>query len=424
MWIFFTATKSKLKILLPYLLTTLISMYQIVSGQFDTVQKLVGESVTLSCQPSFNVNNDFPISWYRRNSGTFVSNDSIRFLVACERGFFTDSCSLTINRLTIEDADTYVCLYYDDTAHTELGGMILAVSYEELPSDDSPVCEIYEAAGDGGYILSNKRKDFQIGDEIFLRCAVFDSDIQPSLSWIREQENNITDLTPYVTLRSLFQPVNLNEMDVGAHFVCLMTHPAVSETRNCSLTPLPASISLRPTNQLVSNMTTTYLPVASKSLTSETNNEQATTHSNTSQSQQTSMLLVIIAVLVTLVVIVTLALVLSLVKKKKRNNQNMLSENAKDEKDELNTTNYTELNLPETKNRTYEELKKANDVDDAYESPNFVDEETTLGNDCYEVAAVTDNFEREPNETNQDSRVTPSTYANLQRPVRAINFNV
>ena len=73
-----------------------------------------------------------------------------------------------------------------------------------------------------------------------MRCVAYGSEIEPSLSWIREQENFTTKLTPYITGQTLFRPVNLTETDEGARFVCYMNHPAFSETRNCSIIPLPA----------------------------------------------------------------------------------------------------------------------------------------------------------------------------------------
>ena len=50
-------------------------------------------------------------------------------------------------------------------------------------------------------------------------------------------------------------------------------------------------------------------------------------------------------------------------------------------------------------------MNSSDAIDDAYESTHFPDEETTLGNDCYEVAAVSDPLERESHETNQDHGV-------------------
>ena len=182
----------------------------------------------------------------------FITNDHERFSVDCKRGHETDRCSLTISPLTTDDSDTYVCEYHDGQKYHQIGGKTLKISYGQFPSDDSPVCEIYEAAINGGYILSDINKVFEIGDEIYLWCAVSYSDIKPSLSWIREKENDITELIPDITGRTLFQPVNLTDMDKGARFVCYMNHVAFSETRSCSIIPLPAQPkTLEPTTVII-----------------------------------------------------------------------------------------------------------------------------------------------------------------------------
>ena len=215
------------------------SMCPIVSSQFDTFQKLVGENITFICAPSSNIPDNYPIFWFRESRKKFIINDE-RFSVNCTRGHETDRCFLTIRSLRTDDSDTYVCEYHNGLKYTQIGGKNLEISYGRLPSDDSPVCEIYEAANNGhGYFLSDANKVFKIGDEIFLWCAVSYSDIKPSLSWIRKHENDMAELTPYITGRSLFQPVNLTEMDEGAVFACYMNHPALSETRSCSIIPLP-----------------------------------------------------------------------------------------------------------------------------------------------------------------------------------------
>ena len=420
-------------------LITIFSLCRIVSSQFGTIQRLVGENITLTCAPSYNVPDKYSIFWYRE--GRQSDDDDERFSVACERGFKTDSCSLTVSALTTNDSDTYVCAYYDGKYYNQIVGMNLTVTDGQLPSDDTPVCEIYEAAIDGGYISSNKSKVFKIGDEIFLWCTVLESDIKPSLSWIREQENNITKLTENATGRTLFLLVNLTTMDVGARFSCLMNHPASSKTRNCSIIPLPV---LSPPPPPTTTTTTT---------------------------QRLTTLIKVITII--LIIVATIAIVLVVVLKKRRkknglisskpnyelickggqsisaentpdkverkqrNNQNELSDishNRRDGKDELHTTNYTELNLSEVKSRTYVELtsktpsmNNQNAVHDAYESINFTDhEETTLHNNGYEIAAVSDHFdERGSDEKYEDPGGNLlSTYENLQRPVKAINFNV
>ena len=267
-----------------FTLITIFSFCRIVSSQLDKVQKLVGESITLTCEPSY-VPYFYSIVWYREGRQMFVSDDDERFSVACKGFYYIDRCSLTVSTLTTDDSDTYVCNYHDGQKYNQIVGIDLTVTYGQLPSDDSPVCEIYEAAIDGGYISSNTSEVFEIGDEIFLRCTVLESDIKPSLSWIREQENNITKLTQNVTERTLLQPVNLTKMDEGALFSCYMNHPAFSETRNCSFIPLPAS------------------PPPTTTQTSTT---------------------VIIGIIIILITVATIAIVLAIVLKKRRKKNGMI----------------------------------------------------------------------------------------------------
>ena len=70
-------------------------------------------------------------------------------------------------------------------------------------------------------------------------------------------------------------------------------------------------------------------------------------------------------------------------------------------------------------------MNSPNAIDDAYESPDFADDETpAVGSDCYE--AVSDHL-MQSDETNQDARVVPSTYMQtcsvlLELSISAFNY--
>ena len=236
MGISFPANRRMPSIMRLFILITIFLFSQIVNSQFDTVQKLVGENISITCAPWYDVPNHYPILWYRKDHQLFISNDDERLSVDCKRDGDADCCPLTISSLTTDDTDIYFCVAYNII----IASVNLTVTYGQLPSEDSPVCEIYEASVEGGYAISYTNNVFKTGDEIHLRCSVYDSAIEPSLAWIREQENFTTTLTPNVTGQTLFQLVNLTEMDEGARFVCHMNHPAFSETHSCSIIPLPA----------------------------------------------------------------------------------------------------------------------------------------------------------------------------------------
>lgn len=193
-------------------MATSIALIQLVScqhGQTETVHGLFGNSVTLVCDSTNNVDNTYFLTWYHKDRELYISYDSNlytnvpdsikdRFSVACTRNYNTDRCSLKINSLLLADEGTYECSHIDG-GYNLVYSADLQVGYGQLPSVNSPVCELFKVSNDGSYIPTDVHQIlFTIGDEILLRCDVYGSTLDPSLSWARRQDDGINTLTPYV----------------------------------------------------------------------------------------------------------------------------------------------------------------------------------------------------------------------------------
>ena len=275
-----------------------------------------------------------------------------------------DVCNLTIAPLIESDGGTYQCQYYNAYYQQRyyFDSVQLNVSYGNLPSDESPICETFKKDAIGGGYEYKPTNTYVAGDEVYLRCRVEDSSISSLIYWTREQQTNTTVLTPSAKGKRLGTDLMiLTEKDVGAIFICVMAHPALLETRNCSITPLPIL-------DVPTNVPETRIPNFTPSTIDYL---QTTSQSNASLNRQSYFLPVIIVVVISVVFITIVIVVLMMFLSKRRRNQNarpnqpagrkVISNSTRrgqpDVEHDLNATNYTGLNLSETKT-TYEELKE------------------------------------------------------------------
>ena len=139
-------------------ITFILSSLFVATSAQDVKEHLVGDSVTLTC--TSDVNDAYPIEWYFVNQSLYLSLDEniyfsvpnairSRISVKCLR--FTsrnDVCNLTIASLIESDGGTYRCQYYDEyyELHYYFDSVQFNVSYGNLPSDESPICETFNSS--------------------------------------------------------------------------------------------------------------------------------------------------------------------------------------------------------------------------------------------------------------------------------------
>ena len=228
-----------------------VTSAQIVNSKIGIIHGHIGSTVTLQCDLRDVFNGD-PIIWYRPDRRLYLSfDDNIyhnvpndiksRVSVSCDREYPQDTCLLTITNATSSDNGTYSCGYqfsnYDGGTYKELSvGYLKISSYGVLPSDDSPICDVSklsendlrQSLPDGGVVVD---------DEIIFSCQTTGdhATIAPYLTVTRD---GMTLRGPEKTVSLQYQ-LKVSDEDINATYACIMTHPGLSETRNCSVTLLP-----------------------------------------------------------------------------------------------------------------------------------------------------------------------------------------
>ncbi|XP_038076667.1 uncharacterized protein LOC119744676 [Patiria miniata] len=131
--------------------------------------------------------------------------------------------TLRITNVRATDSGAYSCLYAHD------GGSLQTAGAGRLtvlipPSMESPVCVVEGTSGTADH--------FDVGALISLYCYTSGGDPSPTVVYYRDGER-LTGLA-----RSIGHQYRLAAEDNGVVFTCVMTTPALDESRNCSVTPL------------------------------------------------------------------------------------------------------------------------------------------------------------------------------------------
>ncbi len=238
------------------LFTPLCSLILITAGQsvntpIGGVYGYEGCNVTLVCD--LRDIYDFRMIWYHQDVRLFISVDETffskvpdelrrRISVNCERGDVDGRCSLTISSLNMTDSGTYKCGYlFTSSKFYVLSTGTLTVG--TLPSDDSPICSTSRQDMDG--VSTSINNTYAIGDQIYLKCEVNDSTIPVVMYWTSQHGNDVSNITQPDIESSIQYEILLLQEHIGTKFVCIIDlRPILSEVRQCSITPLPASTSV------------------------------------------------------------------------------------------------------------------------------------------------------------------------------------
>ena len=161
----------------------------------------------------------------------------------------------------------------------------------------------------------------------------------------------------------------LTEKDVGAVFTCFMTHPALPETRNYSITPLSASTTATATTTTtIPKLTTrgtieTHTNLPSHPSESNATTEEANVGKSITEGSQSFVFPVIIAVsLIAATVVIVVAIFLI----KRRKNRNFiplkLNYDLTVENDRSTTAEYASVSTPDS-------IDKVNKINNAKKDP-------------------------------------------------------
>ncbi|XP_072017595.1 uncharacterized protein [Amphiura filiformis] len=277
----------------------------LVDSEIGNHTVYVGQNVTLTCD--LNSIGGNTIFWYHIERLLYLSyqetlHDSVpldvrnRMSIVCSLP--EESCALTITNVTFDDGGTYQCGH----EHAE-GVLLLTDGYLNVipiplpPSKNSPLCTWQTPGG-----MRNVSGPLIIGETIALVCSVFGTITEPSLVWQRDKIN-ITDVK---TTLLLYPNIMLSKADVGVEFTCIMNHPALDQSRTCSVVPLP----LPPT--LPNEATTDYAINTRPPTNTESISTRPLAQSNT---------IPIIISAVAVLTLVILSIVILLIFCKRRNNK-------------------------------------------------------------------------------------------------------
>ena len=398
-------------------------------AEIGNVTVYAGQSATLICdlRDIFG----YTIFWYHRERQIYLSYDDViqgllpgdledRLSIACD--FAQELCSLTISHVSLEDKGTYECGHLTGAGFSPrfiIEGYLNVIV--EPPSENSPFCLILGTGND------NVRKTHELshsetssfGQLILLSCFVNGTTTPPSLTWNRADSN----LTSETMTNSLEVQYVLSKYDYGVQFTCLMTHPAIQEQRNCSFIPLGPKTTTGKHGKLTTTLATEIISIRTNQIVMKT---EEVIQKSTTESFTDNVLYVLLSF-----AIVTIGLLGFLLWRKKKMptpNQSSLNPTATAAQ---GASDYTEL-AARDKEPKYEDLKATSAentaTDDGYTYPT----EHTISGDN-EVAAVSDQYESvhdidnakmsSDNAEKETENVHFASYANLQRPVKAENFN-
>ena len=387
-----------------------------------TIQGIEGDSLTLTCDLR-DIDPDF--IWFS-NSVYFLtvgesitarlpSNIANRIAVDCSE--FLEACYLTLDPVRRTDAGQYCCGYQDvngnNRVRTASGYLVVVFP----PADTSPECILSKNS------VPISSDTVQVGDQVALTCTVSGGDPRPSLYIARD------GVPINQALMGSFTEIHtLSQQDEGSTFTCVMTHPALSQPRTCTLLNLQKrgptlSVPLHSpesTSTMSTDVRKTYeTPTIS-------NSERLPTLSLSSESSQplsTLSIALIIVVILLLIIICSIISVLIWRKKLKKTNQDSTqSMSTQNDRSNHQTDQYLELNA-DTEKHEYEKLKtKSSDA--SVNMDNSDDHAYANPSEEYEVAAVHDEYESVERGQEYSEQPFGVSYANLQRPVKAHNFNV
>ena len=268
-------------------------------------------------------------------------------------------------------------------------------------SSQPPNCNLYDNS-------NNEITMANVGDTVRFRCNTlnFEGDSRPSVHLARGGIA-ISD----VKLSSFIQDHTLSEDDIGMNFTCVMTHSSLSQPRTCLLLSfLENTITQKPP------MSTSF------QLTSPASQRPYYT-TKTGTNGSTKLIIFISVVVFLVIVIIVMVAIFLIIRYKKRNSNHSVQV----------SSNYTAVNNADIKHE-YLTLKttpigNSKTDDNEYAYPELVISNlTNRGADGYEVPleplgheVVDDN-----NDSCDDAKsdcLPNSSYENLQRPVKAINFH-
>ena len=388
-----------------------------------TIQGIEGDSITLTCDLR---DTDPDFIWFRNQNYFLTIGESVdasvpydfanRITVSCSD--FLEACYMEIDPLTRTDSGEYGCGYQEGNNRISFSYGYLIVVNPTPPTDFSPECILYDK--DRLQISSNMTK---IGDEIELSCVTTGGDPNPSIYIARDG----VAITQEV-MGSTVEDYTLSQQDKGSTFICVMTHPALSQPRTCSFLTVDRTETDKPTALSTSKFVVevhSLKPTATYE--KSTISKPLTTPSVTSESIQPlntpSVALIIVAVVIFLLFII--CSIIFVLKWRKKTRQDPHRSQSKNNAPTPQSDVYLELNTDREKHE-YEKLKTKSEDASSNIANNHDNDDYAYAtpSEDYEVAAVSDCYESVERGQENSKQPYDVSYANLQRPVKAQNFNV
>ena len=425
-----TILRFLLNICCPYLVAILCYKHLCVKGvgiDFaleGTIEGFIQDRITLFCDLQGLGSNDR--IWFKGHAQYLTSGEDvletvptdIRFRLSVTCSNKQESCTLTISSLKFPDSGVYACGYESDSTRMQLASAILTVIDPVPPSESSPICTLYKIEPSRYYEITSDK--VHVGDRLGLKCCTSGGNPRPTIYATRGEEPITNQGTGCLTWA-----YNISESDLGSSFTCVMSHVALSQPRTCLFLNLQDAMIGTTTSIAISEVSTKSLVL--KDVTSNPN-------SSSDFSQQTLMIILIATGIFFSSIILVGILAFFCRKKIVRSLRNDSIR-----RDHLSAADYTVPNPSETQRHEYEPLKAPSlilnavpEVDE-YACPTLTDEagtkarmESGLYADVQLVAediasTVSADNRRTTNMAGTAGR--PFTYANLQRPVKSLNFN-
>ena len=385
---------------------TSVGVDEAVTG---TIQGIEGDSITLTCDLR---DTDEEYIWFRNPFHFLTMGESItaslppdianRISVSCSE--LLEACYLILDPVRRTDAGQYGCGYHDGNNRVSVSSGYLVVLVP--PTDTSPECLLSKNS------VPISSDMVQAGDQVGMSCTISGGDPRPSL-YIAQDGVPLNQ----AVMGSFTKLYNLSPEDEGSTFTCVMTHPALSQPRTCTLLTLrrrgfPTVPVLTTTIQSSERMTSQV--TSSKSMNTLRKNSNQPSSGGISVDMNT---IIVIVVVIAVILIVTVIFIICFIRRSRddedeikvyppRASQDLtmdiISPNA------VVTTDYDIVNIRDSR----ENLQESNSFS------NHLSQEKTLNaknkkEDSFPVYAKPEKPSNKTTDANTVSSTKPGEYENL-----------
>ena len=355
---------------------------------------------------------------------TLPSDVRFRLSVTCSNK--QESCSLTISSLKFSDSGEYTCGYESGGARTQLASAILTVIDPVPPSESSPICSLYKFEPSRYNEVTSDM--VHIGDRLGLKCCSYGGNPRPTIYATRGGQPITNQGAGCLTWA-----YNVSESDFGMIFTCVMSHASLSQPRTCLFLDLQ--------DTMIQAQTTTGIDVSefsTKPLVPDDVTRAPNPNSSTDFTHRALMIILIVVGVFFASVILFVLLAFFYRKKIVRSLRNHGNDSIR--RRDMNAAHYTVPSPSETQRHEYEPLKAPSLVTNAvphvdeYAYPRLTDQTRTvarIGSELYadvhhndqKTVGKSESADNRPLSNTPADTALPLAYANLQRPVKALNFN-